>query len=528
MSEKVAVFDCGELLDKEVLELILQARADIEYSAAKLPNKQVCSVKGRSFLKESSSKEAVGKIFFVGFKELWKLDEWKLTPLIEREKGKVLLNGAYIEVFYYTSSDYKALQHTNREELDLKNEINILNCSSASNELGLSDIHLLIPCNIENYSNSLDKPAKGISKKYIDSLIAENNSEIVSDFARNFEYEAWGVFEMYSRHSEDIFKQYCFIILAKHKTTKLGCLEIIVPSISVPGHSILSNFCNNKIEVKYDGEIIAINRLLNNLSIDVCGKQRSVVFVSSQITEDAIVGALAAEYKCESEIIGKEFIEKSKENLGQYDYAQVYGSEFCLVEINKYTEVDFRKRLKKQADEMFLFQNITFQEAGISRVSMKLTNEIYNEINNPKRKNALLNYEKLMSELSMARLFLDSDNFVLPAVKISSEKIAKNFRLDRCLDKYNKSKEILEQLINLHKARIDEINNRFLNIMLLIIAIVQVIPIISEMIEQIVSGKADRVFIMSKLSSAFLCFSIVIAFNLVKNRFISNYFKRKI
>ena len=324
------------------------------------------------------------------------------------------------------------------------------------------------------------------------------------------------------------FKQYCFIILAKHEITKLGFIEIVVPSISIPGHSILNSFCKNNLKIKYKDEILTINKLLSRLNIDTYGKQRSVVFIESPITEDAILNALAGEYDCGSKIIGKEFIEKAKENLGQYDYAEVFGSEFCLIEINKIRNVDFIERVVFQTNEMFLFQNITLQEAAIARVSKRILNEISEEINNPKRKNSSSNYEKLMCELSRSRSFLDVDKFVLPAVKISAEKIARNFGMDRCLAQYNENKENLEQLIGLHKLRIEEISNKFINMILLILAIIQIIPIVSDIFEKIVENKIDRIFVLSKLSSIFFCFLLLIIFNLVKRNVINSNFKKKV
>ena len=166
----------------------------------------------------------------------------------------------------------------------------------------------------------------------------------------------------------------------------------------------------------------------------------------------------------------------STKNIAQYDTAEAYVSEVTLLEISKVFKPSLNDRLAEQAIEVFFIKLLLLQDAAISSVNMMIEEAIEDENNNVgNTNNELL---KLVAELSKATKFFDPRNFYYPTVRASSLRIAEKFGLPRQMRLMTENKSLLEQLIDINTMRVQSKENDIINVILIILAVIQIIPII--------------------------------------------------
>ena len=208
----------------------------------------------------------------------------------------------------------------------------------------------------------------------------------------------------------------------------------------------------------------------------------------------------------------------AKNDIAQYKTAKVYCSENVLLEIQSEAINDIKSRISMEAVEVFFMELLLLQDAAISRICDKILQELEIENKSPLNATNTDILDALASELSESILFLDFNNFIYPTVRISAEKIARNFRLDKLLDKYNTYKDLLESLINIRKNKIDDLETKNMNILLLILTFTQIIPVLISLFESITEKTLSLEDIISFASSITVCFILLIVFWYINRR----------
>lgn len=534
--DEYLLFDCGELMD-EYLQIAMFGVA-VNYGSAIMRNsKAYFNENHKSLILQENSSFVSGNVLKLTAEQLWKVDQWKDIPQLERLKGTVEFDGEYIDVYYYSAMiyNYDLLHPIEKipDDFDINSVLNEFVEITKMNRLGLSDIYLMIPCSLNEYKQeyhqgyTITADQKGMAFHFINSVKESNDKEFSDDFVKGLSREVWGIVDLLVNVNTKVYRQPAIVTLTKHNLTNLGILIIMIPSVKVPGHDILFSLRANTLRVQHETGSYGIRQWLEALGIHIFGTPRSVIFSSSNIPDEDILNALVTEATPMGKIIGSEFLSILNTNLAQYDTARVHASEVCLIELNSSMEENHLKRISSQAIEIFFIELILLQDAAISRISSRIKQELDNETKNRRKTDSSQVLDSLITETSQAVLFFDYNQFLFPTVRIAAENIANCFGMKKLLVQHNRYKDILEQLISIHKSRMEELENKTINALLLVLAMAQVVPVFYEIVKAITRGSFQTQDIFISLGSIGICFSLWIIFVVLKWKTKSQFVNRR-
>ena len=481
---------------------------------------------GRSYLIINKAKSVTGKIIKVNDQQIFTLDRWKQVPKLEREFIEIQYKNEKIRLYYYTAKieqqNTALIKDINEEVIKFANEF-------THNGLKYMDAYFMIPCDISKYKVRSKLEYKETVADYLIENVKYNNiSEFKSDFVKCLEREVLGQFNFKFEIQGKTFEEECYVMLTKHKQTKLGIVTIYAPSTLNPVQLLLAKFVIDGLKIEVNNKTLILSEWLKSVGISICGNLKSVIFSQEDIDKQNAINLLACEYMPMGNIMGREFKEMLENNIAQYDTAKVYTSERCLIEISNKFEENIQARIETQAIEIFFMELIMLQDAAIGRICTKVTKELEQETSNPTRGNNMEVLDELACEMSQAILFLDFDSFIFPTVKISAKKIAKSFGIEDLMQKYEKYKGILEKLINIHTAKAEEIENNTTNNILMVLTITQVLPVLVEFFDFILYGEITVYKVITMFSSIMACFVLFVIFNILKHRTMKKKFRKKL
>lgn len=519
------LFECGELVN-EYTQMVMFGVA-VNYGSAIMRNsKAYINENNRSLILSDETSCTSGNVLKLTGEQLWKVDQWKDVPLLERLKGIVELDGENIEVYYYSTRINNKNNIYPMEEITgnfgINSELDEFIEKTNMNRLGLSDVYLMIPCSLKKYKPEYLQgqtiTQNSMAYHFISSVKESNEKEFSDEFIKSLSREVLGIINLLVKVDEKIYRQPAIVTLTKHALSNLGILIMMIPSVTVPGHNVLFNFRANTLRIELERGSNGIREWLETLGIQIFGTSRSVVFSSSKISDEEILNALVSEATPMGRIIGSEFVSILNTNLAQYDTARVHASEVCLIELNNSMEENYLKRISSQAIEIFFIELILLQDAAISRISSKIKQELDNESKNPGKNDSSQVLDLLACETSQAVLFFDYNQFLFPTVRLAAENIANCFGIKKLLIQHNRYKDILEQLIGIHKSRMEELESKTLNLLLLVLAMAQVVPIFYQIVKSIIQGSFQTQDIFEYLSSIGICFCLWIFVTFFKRK----------
>lgn len=348
------------------------------------------------------------------------------------------------------------------------------------------DLHLLIPCRL---SEDRDFPDSAETNSEIDHFIKMldvcNNSEFTNRYVRNLDRRSLGKNQI---HLIDITGQHCsypcFSIVSIHSDTRLAVVDIVVPEIKAGADRIVDLFRSKQLTISNSSDNRLIDQwLLENYGLHTVGDHRSLVFSGTKLSNVEKVNLLASESEPMGLIMSDDFYEMSTKNIAQYDTAEAYVSETTLLEINKEYKPKLCDRLSEQAIEVFFIILLLLQDAAICNVEMMIENAISEELDYNGNSNDELH--TLVVEMSKATRFFNPRNFYYPTVRLSSIKIAEKFGLPKQKKLMAENKLLLEQLIELNAMYVQSKENDIINVILIILAVIQVVPILFGGLEMI-------------------------------------------
>jgi len=364
------------------------------------------------------------------------------------------------------------------------------------------DLHLLVPCRL---SEDKDFPDSSETNSEIEHFMKEldacNNSEFTNRYVRNLDRRSLGRHQV---HVIDISGQHrsypCFAIVSIHSDTRLAVVDIVIPEIKAGADRIVDFFRSKQLTIGDSSDNRLIDQwLLENYGLHTIGDHRSLVFSGTKLSNVEKVNILAAESEPMGLIMSEDFHEMSTKNIAQYDTAETYVSEVTLLEINKDFKPELCDRLSVQAIEVFFIILLLLQDAAICNVEMMIENAISDERDYNANSNTELH--TLVVEMSKATRFFDPRNFHYPTVRLSSTKIAEKFGLPKQKKMMLENKSLLEQLIELNTMYVQSKENDIINVILIILAVIQVVPLLF--------GGLEMIFSISVVSLACIVFIIL-------------------
>jgi hypothetical protein len=279
--------------------------------------------------------------------------------------------------------------------------------------------------------------------------------------------------------------------------------------------NLLEAFGAEYLTVKHEGTEHIVEDWLNSFNITVCGRQKAVVFAHSPFpSEQQVLQILSLEST--SCIIGRDLNAFARENIAEYDVATVYASRDCLLEIEKEYSPSLTDRFETQAIELFFVELILLQIASIGHacgnVIDYMSKHSYTSNNNDNR--LLL---ELSEQVYSVTNFMDFNQFRYQTVRSACRRISDRFSVPEEIEKYYKYRAIVEQMINIstgERMRIEESN---MSLLLLVLALIQIVPILMSIFEMVYEGKFTIVSLLAWISSLASCFTIYIIFRISRS-----------
>lgn len=341
------------------------------------------------------------------------------------------------------------------------------------------DLHLLIPCKYTDLSRfQFPENIDSEERFFIEQLDFCNNTDFSNEYIRSLsrfpvDAKRIGVTEEFPKK----VSLPCFGVVSIHEPTKLTVVDIVVQNITSGADIVVNAFRAKRLTIGDSDRLQSLDSWLNErYGLYPVGEHKCIVFSGQQLSDEEKINFLATECMPMGKIIGSDFKTMATNNIAQYDTAEAYVSEVTLLEISKSFKPDSHVRLAEQAIEVFFMKLILLQDAAISNVNLLIEKAIDDETTRiGNTEDELL---ALVTELSKATKFFDPRNFYYPTVRASSIRIAEKFGLTKQSALMSENKSILEQLIEINSMKLQNKENDIINVILIILAIIQVVPIL--------------------------------------------------
>lgn len=544
-----AVFLNGEMLDKGTAARVLGGQWRQKDFLLEGYETKTASC-GKACVEKCSGGRAEGALAWLEEDQLWRLDQWKDVPALQRVSLNEEAEGE--ELFVYLSAEKGA-----KAAGELFETSYMLECFERKLSLGgrrKCDLHLLYPCAVSEKEDSSDQETAGefLNSSLVtreDFLREEEDQKELCDFflekLKQYNYEEFdgGFFRQISRKPLGIVKtvicletmdyfQYGFVYVSVHPQTGVAMAGLAFLSLAVPMELELCGFCSDELKiVTDDGRRLTMGEWMGEKGLTLYGCPKAVGFSYSPMEQEEITRCLACEMSPIGNLTGEELIRWSRDNFAQYDIAQVYASDRCLLEISQMKGQFLKERLNVEAVELFFLELLMMQEAAIARVSDR-TYELFRE--GLYREDSSGSQEKLFSlsqEAASAVLFVNFKKLRFPTVRISVRKIAERFGIAEGLENYRTCREMLEQMIAINTAESEKADGDLMNLLLLFLTMMQVLPVFAEVVRYLMEGQWNVLDIVSSLGGAAGCLTLYllyrVAFKKRQKRFMERRFAQK-
>lgn len=371
-----------------------------------------------------------------------------------------------------------------------------------NNGIKYADIFLMIPGKLRPGAPAT-QPCR-LCDKLNAALTKTCKEEFSGGYADELERRACGTAELEFDYDGEVCRQRVFSSIVTHRGTGFSVVEIGVPCGDVCGTMLLYSYTSGELRVLCGDKRMSVGEYAVSLGLELFGSKRSLVFSYSELSEEMLLNALVNEYAPMGKIIGDHFLACARGNLAQYDTAKAAASSVTFVEQIYNFESDIMKRLEYQAIEIFFIELLLMQDAGVSNVYSRLLAEEKiqrdgnYDINESKRV-----FENINFDMSQIQRFSDYDSFRFPTVRVSAERIAKAFGIDRMFEKYERNRELLDYMLDVNAKHEERHDNMLKNGLLLVLTLLSGMDVINNLMSDYMGYVTPHSYYIS--SAAVLC-----------------------
>jgi gamma-glutamylcyclotransferase (GGCT)/AIG2-like uncharacterized protein YtfP len=522
------LFSYGTLCDPAVQRIILGK--EVPMQPATLHGwslRKGCD--GYLFIKPDPDQSVSGKILSLTKDQLHRADQWEEIPLYVREKVSVLANGNQEVAWVYTQREAKGEPFNQIGLSELSRDAVLQAASALSSQvahvvLPACDIYLLIPCCL--VQNHLKKGSNEVvySDAFLKYMQLTSDVEFSGELARKLERIFLQFIDIVSvaydndNQEIEIGRQRARAYLTVHKPTRLGIVIIPLPACSISPHHLLAQMTREDVRVLTTASptIRKISTWLEDHGLHPVGKSRAAVILSKTPSPEALRRLLAAEADPVDDITSLEVCKEAETDIAQYKYYQMFISETCEVEVVPFSDT-YELRIPDATLTIFIMELVLLQEASLTRVNQRVAKEIQS-CHYESNDDCLGIIEDLGREFADATLLWDIRNFRYRTAQNLADHFARAFRIEKFRENYNASRQLLEQLIDIHSTRLAEKENKMINKLLVMLAIIQVLPVVYFVAQGLFRMSIALDELMAAIVSLSLCGSLWLIFLSRRNR----------
>ena len=362
-----------------------------------------------------------------------------------------------------------------------------------------SDAYILLPGYVTelNATQFITQAAPPETNKYfIDTLISVSQYECIGDFSNQFERHWLGDFSFACCDddyescfpeilaSDRILKTIpCSIYLTYNKSTRLCVVWIAIPNLSYDLSHIADQISSVYIYIsdnrtaEFTYLYAFLEKRFHIIHLDV----PRVIFALDrkpeppQRMQSILAGNAYMSEHVDYHVKSLKINADSINNIAEYDFYEAYVSSNVLLYILKDFSDDYQQNIENETALLFICELIMFQNGAIDRVNKKVVAEL-----SLPRRLKLRSIENLEVEFGKSIVFWNKKIFKYPLVQNLSNNILNAFGTYELLETYTRNQKHLEHIVELRASQSAEKEGKVLNIIAILLALIQIIPILIE------------------------------------------------
>lgn len=408
-----------------------------------------------------------------------------------------------------------------KEIKTLKNDYKLMSCNI--NEIKTikfakaykDDFYIMIPFTGEE--PTIGENNDDIGNLYVNSLNKftdyECNNNIVKSLNRKFLGKLLlGCIDDY--YTKEVLQtQEAYLFLTSHKKTKLHILTVVVPNNKMSTTMLQDQATSDNLYIYNNDWINLITYIEKKYNFKICGKPKTIVCLSNKpknieemnamLASEAFEGEYTINYD-ESILTSNALEEIAKNDISQYGFFEAYASDIAIVFILKNFSDSYKENLRQQTLVLVVAELVMLQDASIKRTNQKIVDGLSKEGNV-----SLKFIENLYKEFGKTVVFWDTDNFYYKSSQGFADLIYKSFKTHEHFELYKKDQEFLEHIVDLKNAQSTNRENKILNIIAILLALLQVVPVIIEFVNWIL-GKVSFSNVLFAISGTGITFTLIL------------------
>jgi gamma-glutamylcyclotransferase (GGCT)/AIG2-like uncharacterized protein YtfP len=527
-SDSHCLFVYGTLKDAEMRRALFGA--EVPHREGVLANYRLQSSDGFFFVAPHPHSEVRGLVLDLTEDQLLLADQWEEIPFYSRTIARVSCNGHPCEAWVYTRpgvsgvpADPSAASTMPKDEVlgligDFRHQL-------SGSSLPYSDAYILLPCLVgqkKGHPSRAEQPRASFETSFIKQLENICRSEFSGNLTDHIARDFLPMIEIAACTADDngILGFEKASVIASHFTlSKYGVLTLVIPAVSVSLLHVLDQVSSGRLKVRDAGtkEFLPIETYFSDQGFSLHGTPRVAVFMKQPPAFKDLVSLLMCEVDSPAPITGTQLLNNAKENIAQYESAEIYASDICVVELPRHFSPQYEERLCGQLLTLFILEIMQLQESALRAVS----DNVYRMIGAQAYKSdllALTQIEEVTEEYAKAMLLWDTNNFKYRSAQTLANELARKFDMKRKFEVFFQYKDVVEQLTQVHSSRINIAETKVLNHVLLLLAFIQIVPVIFSVVQSLTEKTPGLSDLVSALTSVASCFLIWMVFKLVNRK----------
>ncbi len=343
------------------------------------------------------------------------------------------------------------------------------------------DIYILIP--VSGKYNGKQQKSNLLIQSYLDKLNETTKYECNERISKSINRYYLCNIDMayYVDDDYDELKAIKFsaeLVLTYQKDTKLGILQLLIPSCSLDASQVGDMVSKGYIKIYENNALISIKKYIQeNFNLRFSGKCRTVYSMSldNKIKENLeylLVGEVEDSIHNGLKLKNSEINERARNDISVYDFYELYVSKSSFVYYTKKFSDVFEDNITEIVLLIFICEIAMLQNAAIIRINNQIMDELV-ENSNIKAKQTL----NLQVEFGKTIILWENNIYNYENVQILSNRIVEAIGTKELFEEYKRNKEHIEQIASLKSGIASEIEGKVLNVLAFILSVADLVQI---------------------------------------------------